>query len=320
MSIELPLPAGEVLEHGVFCHLATVTPAGPHVTPMVFAAAGGRIWVTTARGSVKARAWHRDPAVAGVVRHGTRALVFRGSVETFDLLDPATWARSVRATPILSLASARFTKKNARFFAGYAVDAHHVPFAWSPPGRVFAALSIERAALLDDGRVRWSAGGWGADPVPSRDRFRASSAGAPALDTVPTELRSALGETGRGVLATATGDGPALVPVGWVLDGASLYAAATTDTLELAGFLDPEAPAALEMDRPSSWRARAMVGAMARGDADVHVLDRLSSGSTSAKKLVRRAGLEAEGAALVRLRPSSFVWWRGWTSGTVTAA
>jgi hypothetical protein len=27
----------------------------------------------------------------------------------------------------------------------------------------------------------------------------------------------------------------------------------------------------------------------------------------------------ADGGALVRLRPSSIVWWRGWTSGTVAA-
>ena len=61
---ELPMPVRRLLERGAFCHVAATTPAGPHVTPMVFAEAGGRVWVTTSRGSVKARAW-RSPLARG---------------------------------------------------------------------------------------------------------------------------------------------------------------------------------------------------------------------------------------------------------------
>jgi hypothetical protein len=77
----------QVLEEGRFCAVATSTPRGPHCTPLVFAYAGGRIWLTTSRGSVKTRAWKVDPAVAGLVRAGDLAVAFTGTVKTYDALD-----------------------------------------------------------------------------------------------------------------------------------------------------------------------------------------------------------------------------------------
>ncbi|MGH7358577.1 MAG: pyridoxamine 5'-phosphate oxidase family protein, partial [Candidatus Rokuibacteriota bacterium] len=163
---ELPIPVRALLERGRFCHVAAVTPDGPHVTPMVFAVAGGRIWVTTSRGSVKARAWRSDPRVAGLVRAGEDCVVFVGTARAHDLLEPSTWPGALAAAPLLAVATTRFTRKNARFFAGYAVDARRVPFAWTPPGRVFVELSIERAALIEGVRRPRTWGEWG-DALPT---------------------------------------------------------------------------------------------------------------------------------------------------------
>ena len=127
MSEAVPAPIRRILEEGAFCHVASLTPTGPHLTPMVFASAAGRVWVTTSRDSVKARSWRRDPRVAGLVRSARRTAAFTGTVTTYDLLDTGTWTRSLAQGPVLALAGFRFTHKNARFFAGYAVDAHHVP-------------------------------------------------------------------------------------------------------------------------------------------------------------------------------------------------
>ena len=80
----------EVLVRGTLCHLAAVTARGPHVTPVVYVAHAGRLWATTARRTVKARAWRRDPATAGLVILEDQAVAFRGDVTTFDILDPAT--------------------------------------------------------------------------------------------------------------------------------------------------------------------------------------------------------------------------------------
>lgn len=323
-----------VLARGSFCHVATSTALGPHVTPMVYAFTGGRLWVTTARGSVKAGAWRRDDRVAGLVQDGGTALSFTGRVRTFDALDPSTWVRSLREGPTLALATARFTTKNARFFAGYAVDARHVPLAWTPPGRVFAELSIERAALIEDGAVIRSRGAW-PGTVPSLERFRAVRAGDDPLHRLPPDVAEALGRRGNAVLAVEGHGGVVVVPAPWTISGAALYAAPSASVLALADLRAPVARAALGIDRPSSWRAREMIGAMVRSTAQVYVVDRLVTGARSASLVIAAARAEPsaeprsrrdarpdaeQGAALVGLSPDRVVWWRGWSSGTVIAA
>lgn len=316
MSEFVPGPIRRILEEGVFCHVASLTPKGPHVTPMVFASAAERVWVTTSRGSVKARAWRRDPVVAGLVRSGDRAAVFTGTVTTYDLLDTGTWGRSVAQGPVLALAGLRFTQKNSRFFAGYAMDAHRVPLAWTPPGRIFAEIRLERTAILESGRVASAWGAWG-DTLEGVDRFRAARAGASPMASVPEVIRGGLGESGEGALALGTGEGPVVLPVRWAIDGGGVYAAAPSETLALAA--PSRAPAvALQVDLPSSWRARAMMGAMIRGHGQVGVVSAVASGGGSATRIARLAGVEPSDAALVGIRPATVVWWRGWTSGTVS--
>jgi nitroimidazol reductase NimA-like FMN-containing flavoprotein (pyridoxamine 5'-phosphate oxidase superfamily) len=307
-----------LLERGAFCHVAAATPDGPHVTPMVFAEAGGRVWVTTSRGSVKARAWRSDPRVAGMVRAGREAVMFTGTATMHDALDPDSWGRSLRNGPLLALAAVRFTRKNTRFFAGYAVDAPRVPLAWTPPGRVFVELTIDRTAFLDDASRQRTWGDWPVGAA-SLDRFRALRTGATPLAPLPSDVRESLGEGGDGVLAVEGSDGPVAIPASWVVDGAALYAVLSAETFALAGVTTSKPPAALGMDHPSSWRARQMVGAMARGDAEIYEIGALTSGQTSAREIARKAGLDDPRAVLVRLRPRRFVWWRGWTSGTVEA-
>jgi len=312
VSAVVPAPVRAILERGAFCHVGASTPAGPHVTPMVYAAAGGSVWVTTSRGSVKARAWRTEPRVAGSVRDGDRAVVFAGTVTTYDLLDAESWGRSLSHGPLLALAGARFTRKNARFFAGYAVDAHHVPFAWAPPGRVFAEIRIERSAVLEGGRLSSAWGEWG-DAVEGVERFRAARAGEPVLASVPG---ASLEDAGEGALGLETPGGPVVLPVRWAAEGGALYAATPEETLSLAG-AKGSPRLALAIDRPSTWRAREMVGAMVRGEGEIAVASRLVSGSSSAARIGRLAGIE-DGAAIVRVRPASVVWWHGWTSGTVS--
>ena len=324
MSEVVPAPVRRVLEGGAFCQVASLTPNGPHVTPMVFASAAGRVWVTTSRGSVKARAWRHDPRVAGLVRSGDRAAAFTGTVTTYDLLDAGTWGRSLSQSPVLAVAGLRFTRKNARFFAGYAVDANHVPLAWTPPGRVFAEIRIDRSAILESGGLASAWGEWG-DTLEGVEHFRAARASSSPLAGVPERIRDGLGASGEGALALGTTDGPLVLPVRWAIDGGGVYAVAPSETLALAA--PSRAPAvalqrapavALQLDLPSSWRARAMMGVMIRGHGQVAVASGLVSGGGSATRIARLAGAEPSNAALVGIRPATVVWWRGWSSGTVT--
>ncbi len=303
----------QVLDEGVFCSVVTTTPRGPHCTPLVYAFSGGRVWLTTSRGSVKTRAWRADPTMAGLVRHGDLAVSFTGRVHTYDLLDRGTWGASVAGAPAIARASVRFSKRNARFFAGYAVDARQVPFAWTPPGRVFVGIDVERTALLDQRGVDEGKGRWGGD-VEFHATFRAAKKqGADPLALLPPEVARPLGRQGVGTLAVVGAYGPVALPVRWLAQETALYAALPEESLSLVD-AGPDAAVALTVDLPSAWRARDMVGAMVQGTGSFHVLDDLGSGAKSARSLART--IDPEAGALVRIAPERLVWWKGWSSGS----
>ena len=158
------------------------------------------------------------------------------------------------------------------------------------------------------------------DTLEGVERFRATRAGASPLADVPDRIRDGAGSSGEGALALGTGEGPVVLPVRWAIEGGRAYAVAASEALALAApTRDPEV--ALQIDLPSSWwRARAMLGAMLRGNGQVAVVSGLASGAGSAARIAGLAGAEPSDAALVGIRPATVVWWRGWSSGTVSFA
>jgi nitroimidazol reductase NimA-like FMN-containing flavoprotein (pyridoxamine 5'-phosphate oxidase superfamily) len=300
-----------VFEHGPFCAVAAPTPDGPHCTPLVFAYSGGRIWLTTSRRSVKARTWERDPTVAGLIRHGELAVTFTGTVKTYDALDRRTWAAAVAGATSIARATGTFSRKNARFFAGYAFDARQVPFAWTPPGRVLVGIDLDRTALLDAEGVQEGRGRWGGH-TESLPTFRRTK-GADPFAVLPDEIRGGVGRTGDGALAVQGERGPVVVPVRWRVEADGLYAAMPAETLMLVG-AGTVAPAALTVDQPSVWRARDMVGALLQGEAAFFLEGAVGSGAKSMRDLMRSVAPDAE--ALVRIGIRRAVWWKGWSSGS----
>ena len=307
----LPDAAASILETGVLCYLASPSPAGPHTTPVVFALEGGRIWGTTGRRTTKAKLWGREPLAGGLVRAGDRALTFRGTVTMYDLLNPSTWVASVLRSRQLTMAAARFTAKNARFFAGYARDAAHVPLTWTPPARILFSVDVTSGAIIERKDVveRWGSWGSSAEGLKS---FRSPAAGLdPSL--LPEGVRSLAGEPRPAVLAMPHADGPVVLPAE-ATAGGSTFARVPRSLLDLAD-VRPSITATLVVDHASAWRATEMRGVMLRGPASVFIPDRLTSGRRQLEAKV--ANLD-EGEAAVRLRPRSAVWWLGWSSGTVT--
>jgi hypothetical protein len=311
-----------VLDHGAFCSVAARTARGPHLTPAVYAFSTGSVWVTTSRGSVKARAWRSDPTAAGLVRDGDLAVAFAGRVRTYDALDAETWPDVLARSPAVALASFRFSAKNARFFAGYAVDARHVPFAWTPPGRVFVEIEIESAALIRGNEVV------DRTPVSDRDGSTASvasragyrrSATTDAFVALPGRLRAALGHDGQAALCLDLARGPSVLPARWRADDDGLVAVVPTQGLAFGG-AEPSCGAALALDRPSSWRARRMLGCMVQGTAAVFLPSEVRTGRRALAAAIARTGGDAERTSLVRLRPRRVVWWEGWTSGSTSVA
>jgi hypothetical protein len=257
-----------------------------------------------------------DPSVSGLVRSGDLSVTFTGTVKTYDALDRGTWGAAVAGATSIARATAKFSKKNARFFAGYALDARQVPLAWTPPGRVFVGIDLERTALLDEDGVQEGRGRWGGD-AQSHTRFRSQRHGTDPLGELPADIKAALGRSGEGALTVAGTRGPVVLPVRWLAEAAALYVALPAETLALAS-AGPSAPMTLTIDQVSEWRARDMAGAMIQGDGEVYLMDSLGSGAKTAKALA--GGLHPGSDALIRLSPSRLVWWKGWSSGSAPVA
>jgi hypothetical protein len=319
MSERLPPAARRALEDAVLCWIAVSTPKGPHCTPVVFVLDGGRLWLTTARGSVKARAWRERPQVAGLVVAGGAAVSFRGEVRAFDALDPLSWPAAAIGAPRIARAAARFSMKNAKFFAGYAVDARRVPLAWTPPGRVFAEVRLTEGLVVRDGSLTpW--GGWRPGLLGARAAFGPMPRARLVDLRVPADVRRRIGDRGTGALAAESPDGPAVLPCAWRRVGAEgcYELAVSGEALGFARVRDGER-AALTIDRSSSWRAARMVGLSLSGTAEVFVPERRAKGRRRIIERLERIINDgpADQLALVRIRPERAVWWRGWASGTV---
>jgi hypothetical protein len=316
VSTRIPREAARVLDEGTLCYVAVRTAHGPHLSPLVYTFHAGRLWITTSRGSVKARAWRETPDVAGMVRHGEASVTFRGRVSTYDALDPLSWPGAVVSAPRLARAAAKFSLKNARFFAGYAVDANKVPLSWTPPGRIFAAIRLTAGWVIGGaGRgtlARW--GDWtaGAD---YRKEYRPLPR-ARGLDLrVPERVRATVGTTGQGALALQGGHFDLTVlPAEWRRTGAAYEAELAVPILELAN-VRKDPPAALTVDRASTWRAADMTGMLLQGRAELFSTEATTRGR---RALADRIGEVEDPMALARIRPDRLVWWQGWASGTVT--
>jgi hypothetical protein len=309
----LPGPARDILHQGVLCYLAAPSPAGPHVTPVVYVLDGDRLWGTTGRRTTKAFRWRRQPVAGGMVASGNRSMTFRGRVTLYDALDPATWSVSIRRGAQVARASARFTMKNARFFAGYARDVGTLPLAWTPPARVIFSVDIEAAALLEDGRPveRWGSWSRGVESGTAFRRVRVT-----AVERLPEDLVEVVEGSGHGILGVDGRRGPVVLPCRWVRAGGGFQAVLSRGSLGLAGARNG-APGSLVVDRASSWRAARMRGVLLRGPASVFVPEEVRSGGRIIRELMAAAGPVPDEPAVVRIAADTAVWWRGWTSGTV---
>lgn len=320
MTSSLPATARAVLQEGVLAHLAVPTGAGPHLTPVVYVLDGGRLWVTTSRRSVKARAWRRDGSVAGLIRGKDACVAFRGRARHYDALDPLSWPATVASAPRLARAVTRFSMKNARFFAGYAVDAGRVPLAWTPPGRVFAGIELVSGRVLhpEEGEVTDCWGEWqlGAEYSASFARLPPR----PGIDLrAPPAVREAVGTSGSGAMALLADAGMTVLPVSWrrVPREGTYEALLPRRFLELAGARG-KAPAALNAERRSAWRAADMAGLLVQGTAHLFSPPELERGRASLLRRLEVWGIDpaSDHWALIRVRPSRVVWWQGWTSGS----
>jgi hypothetical protein len=247
-------------------------------------------------------------------------VAFAGTITTYDALDPSTWQRGIGRSAALVRATVRFTQKNARFFAGYAVDARQVPLSWTPPGRAFVEIEIERAVLVRDGQVQASVGTGSEVAVASKRSFRRSTGRRDAFGELPAEVSDDLGDERDGVLAFDDGADITVMPARWTDEAGSLFVVVPRDVVAAIAGTDATGRAALVVERPSWWRASRMTGAMLQGEAALYEPAQLTSGGRSVGERIERLGGDPGSSVLVRVTPDRVVWWRGWESGSRVVA
>jgi hypothetical protein len=194
----------KVLARAPIAYLAVETSGGPHVTPVLFAVTPDRLWFGIGRGTLKARAMAKQPAVGVVVADGDVSVAIRGRAALLDRLPPSVMelARVPFALPV-------FATRNALEMAAFARDVlgqGAQPQALAPvtvrPESVEVFEGRPADAVLgwmgDDGPVALPAR-WDADSLRARvpaDPVRAAGAARRALACVCLDESD-----GRGPLA-----------------------------------------------------------------------------------------------------------------------
>ena len=167
-----------VLGRASLAYLAVETSRGPHVTPLLFAATPDRLWFGIGRGTLKARAVAKRPAVGVVVPGENASVAIRGEATLVDRLSapPAELVRTPLALPA-------FASRNALEMAAFARDVARR--GARPQPLALVSVRIDALDLLDG----WPAAavlGWMApggpvalparwDPVSERARVPAAA-------------------------------------------------------------------------------------------------------------------------------------------------
>lgn len=238
-----------VLGEGRQAFIAVGARTGPHVTPELYAAADGRLWFASAAKTLKVKVLGKRPTASVLVRAGNRSVVVTGETQCFDPLDPSDVARAVQQAPAVAKALAGYGLRNASDLAGFVVDAARGR-AGRPPGRrTLLALTPDRLAVLDGGRL---VGAWGDWP----------GANAADKDAKPWE-----GDGIDAVVGWQAESGPVAVPARW--DPESEAATVPPVLVTLAG-LPESSPACVTADQYGAPGPAAKSGVLLRGTGERH--------------------------------------------------
>ncbi|HEV3230484.1 MAG TPA: pyridoxamine 5'-phosphate oxidase family protein [Solirubrobacteraceae bacterium] len=232
-------------------YVAVETATGPHVTPVLFATAAGRVWFVVDRRTLKARVIARRPDVGILVWSGDRAVVIAGQAMVLDPVRPTAlkraWPELVRAP----LAASPYTLSNALELAGTARDAARFPGRLRPDTHVLVSVAARTTTVV---------------PSPS---VPSAAIGGPAeleLVGVPAQLAARAQRPGPAVLGWPTGRGPLALPVAWDPDRTRARVAWPRSRAPRTG---REVPVSLCFDASRGHGPSAKAGLMLRGPGRV---------------------------------------------------
>lgn len=137
-----------VLARAPIAYLAVETAGGPHVTPLLFAASPDRLWFGIGRGTLKARAIRKNPAVGVLIGGIDGSVVVQGQATLLD--GPSAGLELGRAPLAIPL----FASRNALEMAAFARDT--AKSRLQPAALVPVSVRPESVQMFD---------GWTADAV-----------------------------------------------------------------------------------------------------------------------------------------------------------
>jgi len=243
-------------------YLAIHTPRGPHVTPTAFTSWGGRLWMLTARSSLKARTVRRAGRVAFLGRSDDKTILVRGRAVVLDPLRawiPEHLTERAQALPALGA----YIRQNVRRLAVLGQQLPQAPIP-NPATRVAIVIAPQSVVALQESTVIAMHGDdLVHDGSPGDDRVVDGSpldlAGAPAdIVALAEEERRAA------VLAWASPGGVIALPARWhpSRDLVSVPASLITSQPQAA-------PAALCLDRDTPGDVAEQKGLLVRGQGRV---------------------------------------------------
>jgi hypothetical protein len=276
-----------------FAYVAVETARGPHVTPVLYARAGGVVWFLVPRGSLKARVLRKRPRAGVLLRDGERSEVLGGTVRLLDFLR----APAPRSLPRLAqspLAVASYSARNPLELAGFALDGLASPRRLMVPDLLLAAFEPDRGAVVQRNEIERSWGRWPRRRVPGRGAraVRRAAASAAPLPELPAEVASLPAGDGDAVLGWLSPAGPLTLPATW--EAGRGRARVPGELTELAG-IGEQGPACVTFDATDGARPTSKRGLMLRGTG------RLGSAGRA-----RTAAIDVDRAS----------WWVGFRIGT----
>lgn len=285
----------DVLAHADRCYAAVSGTRGPHVTPVAFAVAHGRVWVVLERASVKAQVLQRHPDMAILVRRGKSSVVVSGRARILDPRRPWEWPTRLVDATVAVPALVDYGRRNAARLLQYAASDPRSIVRLRPSARFLVSVAPARVALIEGKYVTDRRGMW-AEKDGTADASAGEDGGGDILEQdavrgLPAEIKSLLGEAGADVavgLDTATG--VIALPGRW--DPARSAAWVPAETIAMVGATDAtSASVCFDAEEGSElWQKK---GVVLRGEARISRSGRRAAVIVNGSKASYWAGTRA---------------------------
>lgn len=142
-----------VLDSTDSCFLGIETEGGPHVIPVAFTYAFGRLWIIAERSSLKTRIADKRSSVGVLIRNETRSVVLRGRAEVLDLTQP--WASGLQIVERLLAGPAlvNYVRQHASQLLSSISNAPSAARDLNPLERVAIVVAPESLCLVEDDAI-----------------------------------------------------------------------------------------------------------------------------------------------------------------------